>query len=224
MIHLSPCRRHLPALLALLVALAGAAALPLESARAASDGAFEPAYQQFTRALSGDKSAVDGAADAFDALLRAEPASPVLMAYAGASTAMKAGTTMMPWKKMGYAEDGLAQLDKALTLLGAEHDTPLQHGVPGVLETRFVAASTFLAVPDFMNRGARGAKLLDQVLASPLLASAPLPFKGQVWMRAAKLAGAEKRPADQRRWLEQVVASGAPQAEAARAALKDLAP
>jgi hypothetical protein len=50
------------------------------------------------------------------------------------------------------------------------------------------------------------------VLASPLLASSPLPFKGQVWMRAAKLAQAENRPADARRWLDEVVKNAAPQA------------
>ena len=33
-------------------------------------------------------------------------------------------------------------------------------GVPGVLEVKLVAASTFLAVPSFMQRSARGAKLL----------------------------------------------------------------
>jgi hypothetical protein len=50
-----------------------------------------------------------------------------------------------------------------------------------------------------------------------------LPFRGAVWMRAAKQARADKRPADARRWLGQVVEHGAPQAAAARAALKEMA-
>ena len=164
------------------------AALLGAGAQAAPDAAFVPAFQQFDRAAAGESDAVDAAADAFDKLLAAEPANPVLMAYAGAATAMKSRTTLLPWKKMSYAEDGLAQIDKALALLGPADDAPRQRGVPGSLETRFVAANTFLAVPGFMNRGDRGAKLLGEVIHSPLFATAPQGFKDRVLQRAAKLA------------------------------------
>lgn len=190
------------------------------NAQGAPEAAFEPAFQHFMLASAGDKDVLDKAADEFAALLKAEPASPVLLAYAGAAVAMKAGTTAMPWKKMGYAEDGLAQIDKALALLTPAHDAPMQHGTPGSLEVKYVAANTFLAVPGFMNRGARGSKLLNEVIVSPLFAAAPLPFKGQVWMRAAALATKEERSADAKRLLNEVIAQGAPQAEAAKAKLK----
>lgn len=196
--------------------------LALTAGQAAPDAQFQPAFQLFNQASAGDKAAVDAAAEAFDKLLQAEPASPVLMAYSGASTAMKARTTMLPWKKMGFAEDGLAALDKSLALLTPAHDAIGQHGTPASLETRFVAASTFLAVPDFMHRGARGHALLAEVLASPLLAQSPLPFQAAVWMQAGKQAAKENRAADARRLFEQVVQRGAPQAEQARAALQGL--
>ena len=190
---------------------------------AAPDAAFDNAFRHFIVASGGDKSAVDPAADEFAALLEAEPANPVLMAYAGATGALRAGTTLMPWKKMGYAEDGLALLDKSLAVLNPAHDAPIQHGTPGSLEVRFVAANTFLAVPPFMNRAARGAKLLAEVLASPLFAGAPLPFKGSVWMRAAALATKEQRTADAQRFLNEVISRNAPQADKARAMLKGVA-
>jgi hypothetical protein len=187
---------------------------------AAPDAAFDNAFRHFIMASGGDKSTVDSAAGEFEVLLKAEPANPVLMAYAGAAGAMRAGTTMMPWKKMSYAEDGLALLDKALAMLTPAHDAPVQHGTPGSLEVRFVAANAFLAVPSFMNRAARGAKLLDEVLASPLFGKAPLPFQGNVWMRAAALAVKEQRTADAQRFLNEVISRDAPQAEKARALLK----
>jgi hypothetical protein len=189
---------------------------------AVPDAIFDTAFRQFASASAGDGGAIDRAAESFEALLKTEPANPVLMAYAGASTSMRAGTTFLPWKKMGYAEDGLALIDKALALLTPVHDAPVQRGVPGVLETKFVAASTFLAVPSFMQRAARGSRLLDEVLTSPLFAGAPLPFRGTVWMRAADLAAKEQRSADARRWLNEVIAQHAPQADRARARLKDL--
>jgi hypothetical protein len=190
---------------------------------AAADAPFQSAFQSFSQASAGDKSAIDPAADAFETLLKAEPTNPVLMAYAGASTALKAQSTALPWKKMGFAEDGLAQLDKALAMLTPAHDAPIQRGTPGALEVRFVAATTFLAVPPFMNRAERGAKLLGEVLASPLFERAPLPFKGAVWMRAATQATKDQRKDDARRYFNEVIEHAAPQADAARAKLKELA-
>jgi hypothetical protein len=203
----------------LVLSILGASSL----ATAAGDAAFQSAFQEFSSASAGEKSAVDKAADAFDALLKAEPANPVLMAYAGATTAMKASTTMLPMKKMAYAEDGMALLDKSLAMLTPASDAPIQRGTPGSLEVRFVAANTFLAVPGFMNRGARGAKLLNDVLDSPLFANSPLPFRGAVWMRAASLAVKEQRTPDARKYLNEVITQNAPQIEAARAKLKEIA-
>ena len=203
---------------------AAAAVLALAgSAWAVPEAQFLPAFDLFIQANAGNENAIGKSADAFAALLKAEPGNPVLMAYAGAATTMKANTTMLPWKKMSYAEDGLAMLDKALALLTPDSAAPLQHGVPAALEVRFVAANTFLAVPGFMNRGARGSKLLGEVLASPLLAGSPLPFRGDVWMKAAEVAARDKRTDDARKYLNEVVNARAPQADAARAQLKVLA-
>ncbi len=191
--------------------------------QATPDAQFEPAFAQFQQANKGSESAIEKSAEAFVALLKSEPTNPVLMVYAGASTSMKATTTMLPWKKMSYAEDGLAMQDKALALLTPAHDAVLQHNLPAVLEVKFVAANTFLAVPGFMNRGARGAKLLGEVVASPLLATAPLAFRGDVWLFSAEQAIKDKRRDDARKYLDAAIKANAPQAEAARAKLKDIA-
>ena len=195
-------------------------AMPLH---AMPDAQFVPAFNQFIQASQGDDRAIEPAASTFAALLKTEPANPVLMAYAGASTSLKATATWLPWKKLSYAEDGMAQLDKALALLTPVHNTPQQRGVAPALEVRLVAANTFLAVPGFMNKGARGARLLNEVLASPLLATAPLEFRATVWLAGAKQAVKDKRLDEARRYLNEVIKANAPQADAARAQLKALA-
>lgn len=192
------------------------------SAHALPDAQFQPAFQAFTQANGGDSAAIDKAADAFAALLRAEPGNPVLMAYSGAATAMRASTTLLPWRKMGYAEDGLAQIDKALAMLSPAHDAAVQNHTPGVLETRFVAASVFLGVPGFMNRGERGHKLLADVQASPLFAGTPLGFRGAVWLKAAEVAGRDGKKDEARRLLNLVVQNQAPQAAQAQTRLQGL--
>jgi hypothetical protein len=191
--------------------------------RAADAAAFDAAFTDFQRAAGGDAGAIDSAASRFDALSGAEPADPVLQAYSGAAAAMRARTTLLPWRKMSYAEDGLARIDKALAMLVPAHDAPLHRATPASLEARFVAASAFLAMPAMFNRHARGARLLDQVLTSPTFTSAPLAFRGSVWLCAGIEAAADKRPDDARRWLQQVLSSGAPQGALAQARLNELA-
>ena len=210
-----PSRIRQAALAACLVVFAGAAT-------AVPETGLQSAYSQFVQATSGDEGAIDRAAEAFSALLKAEPANPVLLAYAGAATTMKATTTWLPWKKMTYAEDGLAQLDKALALLNASHNAGMLNGAPGVLIVKFLAANTFLAVPGFMNRGERGAKLLGDVVSSPLLASTSPSFKGSVWLKAATQASSAKNTVDAKRYLELIVQSQAPQTAQAQTLLKGL--
>lgn len=188
-------------------------------ALAFSEPEFQSAFQQFIAASGSEEQA----AEAFTALLKKEPAHPVLMAYAGAATTKLAGTTMFPWKKMSYAEDGMAMLDKALQLAQAAEPKLLHMGTPFLLEVKFVAANTFLAVPGFMNRAERGNKLLNEVLADAQFEKTAVGFRGTVWMRAANLALQQKRSADARRFLESVIRSEAPQSAAAKVMLKEVA-
>ena len=168
-------------------ALLTLAPLPaLAAPAAAAQGEFDAAWQQFIRASRGDKDAIDGAVQAFATLSTGQPADPVLRAYAGAATTMRANTTLLPWRKMSHVEDGLALLDQALAALQPAHDAPAWRGVPGSLEARFVAANTFLSLPKMFNRHERGARLLEEVTRSPLLAGAPETFRATVRERAAQ--------------------------------------
>lgn len=188
-------------------------------AMAFSDAQFQSAFQQFVQSGSGKEESI---ANAFNDLLKQDPTSPLVMAYAGASTTKLAATTSLPWKRMSYAEDGLAMLEKALQL-AASNEAAQGHGsTPAVLEVKFVAANTFLAVPAFMNRGQRGGKLLNEVLEHKDFNKAEPGFRGSVLMRAANLANEQKRPDDAKRYLNEVLKQNAPQAEAARAMLKGL--
>jgi len=170
----------LPALLLTLLTLAG-------GAQATSEPQFAAAVQQFQIAQRDD-AGIEASVAEFSKLLAAEPGNPLLMVYTGAATAMRARAALLPWKKMSHAEEGLAQIDKALQLLQAQHDQQLQRGTPISLETRFVAATTFLSLPSMFNRGTRGAKLLADVQASPLFAQSPEGFQSAVRERAARLA------------------------------------
>jgi hypothetical protein len=194
----------------------------LSNVWAVPEAQFQPVYQRFLQASRGDTAQIEKAAEGFAALLKAEPANPVLMAFTGAATAMRANATWLPWRKLSFAEDGLSLIDKSLLMLKPEHDAVLQDGTPGALQVRLVAASTFLAVPGFMNRAARGNKLLQDIMASPLWAQTQPGFQGEVLLRAGKAALADQRLDEARKYLGEVIARKAPQAGQASALLKGM--
>lgn len=187
-----------------------------------NDPAVAAALARFDQAGPDDHAAIEDAAERLVLLSNGRPSDPVLRAYAGAAVSMKALTTLLPWRKIRHTEDGLALIDKALAQLGPAHEAPLHRDVPAVLETRFIAASTFLNLPQMFNRNERGRKLLDEVLKHASFGSAPTPFKAVVWMRAARLAQADQQTALRQHWLEKVAASGTAQSAAAREQLKAL--
>ena len=206
----------------LLATCAVAGLLVANTAHAITDDQYLAAYRHLQRAQGGDKSAIADAVAAFDALHKAEPGNPLVLVNLGAASAMRARTTLIPWDKMGYTEEGLAQIDKALALLKPEHDAQVQNGTPVSLSVRFIAANTWLAVPTFFMKAPRGEKLLNEVLNSPLLEQASLQTRGAVWLRAGRLAQAQKRPDDARRLIGQIIQSGAPQLEQAKTLLSEV--
>ncbi len=193
--------------------------LSSSQAMAFSDQQFQSAFKQFVQASKGGE---EDAANAFKELLKQDPVSPLVMAYSGASTAKLAATTVFPWKKMSYAEEGLAMLEKSLQLANSNEHAQGHGSTPVMLEVKFVAASTFLAMPAFMNREARGIKLLNEVLGHQQFDQAELSFRGSALMRAAILANEQKRSEDAKRYLNAVVQLKTPQAEAAKAMLKGI--
>jgi len=184
--------------------------------------AVAAALAQFDQASAGQGAAADAAAEQFRSLSAADPGNPVLRAYAGAATTMQARSALLPWKKLGLVEDGLALIDKALAQLTPAHDTPGLRGVPASLETRFTAASTFLALPAMFNRHDRGERLLAELLANAQLASAPLPFQAAVWLRAGMTAADAHQAEQARQWFDKAARSATPVAAAAQARLAQL--
>lgn len=180
------------------------------------------AQGQFQQAAAGQTAAIAPALVAWQALLAAEAGNLTARAHVGALTAMQANTTLLPWRKMGFADDGLALLDKALAQLTPAHDQQLFNSVPVSLQVRLVAAGTFGALPAMFNRGERASRLLDSLVKSPLLGSTPPGFQAAVWLQAGKLAARNQRSDEARQWFNRVMASGAPQAAEAQALLKGL--
>lgn len=179
----------------LLASLLGA--YSLQPVFAFDESAFRNASRQIQEASTkNSESALSSALETLSRLAQQEPGNPLLQAYLGSAETMQAKFTLFPWKKMEHCENGLAKIDKALQQLDAGHDKALVRGVPLSLETRLIAANTFLALPDLFKRSQAGHKQLLALLSSPLLINSPEGFRSSVVHLALKTAKADKIPAD----------------------------
>ncbi len=196
-----PSRRQFLALAAVkLIALgaafavpaAGLSFIPAAYAAPAAESGFEAALREFDAARA-DERRVDAAVAALRGLPVDPQRQPLQAAYLGSALAMQGKAAWMPWNKMKFTEHGLDQLDAALAMLKPEHGAVLVRGVPVALQTRLVAAVTFVAVPDgLFHRRADGRKLLAALRADPLLAAVPAAFRAEVEAAEARLAESAK--------------------------------
>ena len=137
------------------------------------------ARSDYYKSLNGDHDADARARQEFDLLARQQPSDAVVMAYQGSLELLEAARTWAVWNKRKLADDGLAQLDRAVA-----QD-------PGDVEARFVRAASVWHIPftykrrqqaeeDFLRIGplAEGAAR-DGHLPAEIAASA-LDYYGQV--------------------------------------------
>ncbi len=211
--------RLLPLLFLLLGLLAPAARADDHAA------AFIAAQGDFEAALRGDGAALDRSYAEFRDLAAQAPDNPLFLAYFGSADTLRARAAWMPWTKMRLAEQGLDDIDKALSHLRPEDDRHVYRGAPVSVETRLVAITTFLQVPDaFFHRFAKGKTLLDETLQLPVTATAPAALQARLQFQVAAVAREEGRRNDEiaalRRTLQlDAVGRDAP---AARARLQEL--
>jgi hypothetical protein len=191
----------------------------------AADPRLAEALEAFQRARKGDAREVERAVSAFERLAQAEPQQPLYSAYLGSAISMKSRDAWMPWNKIKYAEQGLARIDQALAALKPEDDARTVRGVPVGIETRFVAASTFLKVPDeIFHRRAQGEKLIAALPGQPAFAQTPAGLRAAIHLKAAEIARERGRAGDEAAQLKGVLAASqtGPEAEQASARLKEL--
>lgn len=192
------------------------------SAQATNEAAFQGAFSIFEKARGGDSDSIDASQDAFDQLVRHEPDNPLLRAYLGAAETLQGRHALLPWNKMKYTENGLANIDKALQQLEPLHDRKTLRGVPIALETRLVAASTLLAMPGMFNRSPSGHQQLQALLAHPGLLKAPDGFRKAVVNLALQTARNDKLPAEHITRIQKIASGSEAERKTAQVQIKGI--
>jgi hypothetical protein len=158
-----------------------------------TDPVFDAARRLFDRARRGETDQIELVIAAFQVVPSNPALQPLYSVYLGCAHALKGKAAWVPWKKLKFAEHGLAHIDRALATLRPEHEHLLVKGTPMTLFTKIVAAATFISMPDrVFRRRAAGRALLDQIRRSPLLASAPPAFHIELEALERRLKAAEE--------------------------------
>lgn len=178
--------------------IATALFLTVPVAQAISEADYQRVSAPFSIAVKG--GAVSPALEAIEPAVNKEPTQPLLAAMQAALTAMKSRDVFLPWSKLKLAEEGCADMDRALGLIQAQHEKDMLGGVPIAMHARLIAASTFSQVPGFMNRGDEARRLIKGVANSPALASAAPAFRVTVAEHALKLLSGEATPEQLAAW------------------------
>jgi tetratricopeptide (TPR) repeat protein len=203
-----------------LICALGFAAPSLAATEAVS---WEQALELY-RQGADDSGANERANEVFAQLTKAAPGDPLPLAYLGSTWVIKGRDAWAPWNKLRYVDKGLALLDKAVLLLGPEHDRLVVEGLPASVRVKSVAGIAYAGLPDMFKRFDQGRDMLRALLASPLLGQVEGPRTAYIHYFAGNAARRDKDPAEARKQYHAAVAV-APEgdyAERARRALAEM--
>jgi hypothetical protein len=166
-----------------------------------ADSELAEARTIFLQAVDGDKRAVRSATNRFRSLSRSQPKDPVYLAYYGASLTLQGRDAANNIDKKSLTEKGLGVIDQALKLLSEAENYPSSRR----LDTLLVATSSFVYIPSFFNRYARGKGLLQEILSHHDFNDMAAGFKAATYFTAALVARGDGDDNQYRRYLELTV-------------------
>ena len=175
------------------------AALPAE--------VLDNAYQQYLYASQSDGDGEQGL-DSIMQLSEQYPDEPVLLMLQGWMETIVARDALMPWSKMKWLDNGLAHIDKALSLMVPDTSEALLAGLPVDLQLKAQSGIIFVNVPDFAHRLQQGGELLNEVLNDARLQNIPALAYQHIQFYAAEAAAKEGNSKRAELLYRQVISSG----------------
>lgn len=121
------------------------------ASRPQDPGVLVRARDNYIKAVEGDREAGRESEKLFEQLLTQKPDNPILIAYIGSLHLLESGRTLAVWRRGKLAKDGLAALDRAVSLAA---DDP---------EVRFLRAISTYHLPAFFQREQQAAADLKWV-------------------------------------------------------------
>lgn len=164
----------------------------------------EAMIERYNQAAQGDETLVDPLYADLEKLVEQEGATPLTLVYLGSTRTLMGRDAFLPWKKMRYSEEGLATIEKGLSLLSddAANSQERRNGLPTQMLAIAVAAATYTAMPDMFNHFERGYDLYLNLLADPQFQAQPFAATAWIYRLAIVAALRAKDQAQAKQWLE----------------------
>ncbi|RBM47656.1 hypothetical protein [Vibrio tarriae] len=164
----------------------------------------EAMIQRYNQAAQGDEKLVEPLFADLENLVAQEGATALSLVYLGSTRTLMGRDAFLPWKKMRYSEEGLATIEKGLSLLSANtsNSEERRNGLPAQMLAMAVAAATYTAMPDMFNHFERGYDLYLNLLADPQFQAQPFAATAWIYRLAIVAALRANDEAQARLWLE----------------------
>ena len=166
-----------------------------------SFGRAQAAFYAYTLEQGGS---FESAWQEFEQLDLQYPDHPAVQMYYGSLETVKARDAWMPWSKMKWVEQGLDRMDRALSLLEPVHEQQKLGANTIAMDSRLVAANTFLAVPSFLNRLQDAKDVLADMLDSVELEQQPLELRQAIYRIGVKIAEKEGKADELAAWQQKL--------------------
>ncbi|RBM40499.1 hypothetical protein [Vibrio tarriae] len=164
----------------------------------------EAMIQRYNQAAQGDEKLVEPLYADLEKLVAQEGATALSLVYLGSTRTLMGRDAFLPWKKMRYSEEGLATIEKGLSLLSANtsNSEEIRNGLPVQMLAMAVAAATYTAMPDMFNHFERGYDLYLNLLTDPQFQAQPFAATAWIYRLAIVAALRANDEAQARLWLE----------------------
>ena len=158
--------------------------------------------EQYNQVAQGNTAMLDDVHELFEQEQKKNPSDARALFYLGATETIKGRESWLPWRKLSYTENGLARMDKALSLLDDQDNLRSINHIPQPIYLKANAAIVFTQVPEFFNYFDRGYQLFQEVLQDPALAAVPVQAKTWIYFYGIQAAKKDKDDAQLNTWLK----------------------
>ncbi len=163
----------------------------------------------FIKAVDGDSSALEQSVETLTDLLQKYPHDPLVKVYFGSIYTIQGRDAWMPWNKLSYTEKGMDIMDDAIKQLYPDDEKItdyLSHSV--ALEVKFVAATTFVQVPDLFGRFDQGLELMHEISEHPQYTLFNPKQRAIFELTMAQALFTDNQKDDAKKWLSNAVETG----------------
>jgi len=173
---------------------------------AAIDDASVASY--FHTAKTQDYSQLKSLYKQMQAAQQADPGDGWTLFFLGATDTLRGDDALLPWNKLSHTEDGLARIDKALSMIDERQWQKHYQHLPQALHMQANAAISFTSVPEMFGYSQRGIELFRQLLASENLQHLPAEAVSWIYLNAIKAAVKHQQPQLATQWHRELQQRG----------------